>query len=218
MAAQIDIINLAMTHLGCRLIGSIQEASEGARRASVLWSPTRDEVLRDYAWSFATMIQPLTVLSDSVIGWNFLYGMPPECIRVRRVFNAILGSAVVGVQGVPAGDEDFLERPGRTDDKFKLMIAPTLRVPALASNLASAYAEYTYRVSDPATWDPKFAKAMSFKLAAELCRHLVGNPDELQAKMENKYLAAISDAGRVSAAEGNDETGYKTPLYDVRGS
>jgi hypothetical protein len=214
--SKISVVNQALTHLGARTIGSLAENSEAARRAALLWDDTVDEVLRAYPWKFASLILPLTVLAETTPEWTYLYAMPPDCLRVWRVFNQIVAGS--SIAAIPVWDNEGVEDwKKQQEQEFERMLAPTSRLQAIASDLPSAYAHFTARVADPSVWDASCVKAMGYKLAAELCRHLVGNPDDLQPKMENKYLAAISEAGRQNASEGRDRA-QKTssPLLDSR--
>lgn len=222
MASQTDIVNLALTHLGSWSIGSLAENSESARRASLLWGPTVDEVLRDYPWAFATMIKPLALINETVIGWTYLYAYPAKCLRVRKVLNQVVGLAALpglsGIAGIPDWDVSDEARNLKREvaEPFEEMMAPTSGAKAIASNLAGAYAAFTYQVLDTSMWDAKFVKAFSFKMAAELCQHLVGNPDNLRVSLEGKYAALIGDGGRLNAAEGNDAAKTKSSIYDAR--
>ncbi|MBI3564792.1 MAG: hypothetical protein HY079_06320 [Elusimicrobia bacterium] len=218
MASQTDIINLAMTHMGTRLIASLQENSESARRAAALWGPSRDEVLRDCPWNFATMIQPLALsANDKVIGWNYVYGYPSKCLLVRKVFSAVLGD-MRGVS-IPdwAADPDAKARPDIVEDPdFREMLGPTTGGKIIVSQLQNAYAEWTALVDDTTLWDALFVKAMSFKLAAELTGHLTGDK-ELRAAMEAKYLSQIQEAKRVNFTEGADLAKRSSEFVRVRG-
>lgn len=73
----------------------------------------------------------------------------------------------------------------------------------IVTNCEDAYGEYTYYVDDPALFDSAFVNAMSHRLAAELAHPL--NGDKELAKTEiGIYNALISEAGRLSSVENND--------------
>jgi hypothetical protein len=218
MSSQLDIINLAMTHLGTRLVASLSENSEAARRSSALWAPSRDEVLRDCPWNFATLIQPLALSGkDAVVGWNFAYGYPSKCLLVRKVFTAIIGD--MGGMSIPDWycDPEGKARPEILEDPdFREMIGPVTGGKIIVSQLQSAYAEMTALVDDTTMWDALFVKSMSFKLAAELAQHLVADPNS-RAAMENKYMAQIQEAKRVNFVEGQDRAKRTSEFVRSRG-
>jgi hypothetical protein len=214
MASQIDIVNLALTHLGCRLIASMQENSEAARRAGVVWGPAVDEVLREHAWNFSTIIQPLALAAnDTVMGWSYVYAYPAKCLKVRRVLNQAIFD---NISSDPTGDDmDFWGRMRTRAQDFREMIGPTTGNQILVSQLSSAYAEFTYAMYDVSRWDSQFVKAMSFKLAAELAPHLTGKEDRAAA-MEAKCKDQISDAKRIDLSEGQDKARASSVFVESR--
>lgn len=86
-----DICNLALGHLGHSVeIAAntvLTERSKAARVFRRILSSTRQEVLRDFTWSFATGFATLVLIEEKPTNeWDFSYRIPEDCIRVRRVF------------------------------------------------------------------------------------------------------------------------------------
>jgi len=86
-----DICNLALGHLGHSVEiatnAVLTERSKAARVFRRILSSTRQEVLRDFPWSFATGFAELTLIEeDPTNEWAFSYRLPADCVRARRVF------------------------------------------------------------------------------------------------------------------------------------
>jgi len=197
MASKTEIINLALTHLGAKVISSITESTEVARRAAVVYDPARDECLRSCDWAFATQIVALAeIANETVTGWDYLYAYPSNCLRVRKVINSATS---------------LTEEP----PKFRELLSPTTSAKALASDLESASAEFTYKVTDTTLYDSAFVSAFSYLLAAKLAQTLTGNT-QLAGQMMNIYMALVSDARRLNSTEDNDKPHTSSPYLDAR--
>jgi len=219
MSSQVDIVNGAMTELGAAFIATMSENSEAARRASAWWPKGIRTVLKDAPWNCSTMIQPLVLSGqDTVIGWSYVYQYPQNCLKVRRVFNAVVPFAADPLANIPEWYGGLPNQQRLIQSKFRRMIGPTSSLPVIVTQLKGAYAEYTYDLQDPTLFDEDLANAISIKMAADLCHHLVGNPDNLAQTLFQKYLMTISEAKRVDRSEGQDRAQNGDGLVDTRGS
>lgn len=184
--SQVQIVNQALGFLKVGSITAMSESSEAARRATLYWDQTLDEVLSDCDWGFARVVQTLAQLSGETAtggGWDYLYAYPPNCVRIRKAY-----------QETASTNPDEYE--------FEEMLSPTTATRALAANISPAYFRYTYRVTDPNQFDPKFIEALTLKLAAKMAGTLTGS-EQLGSNLQNQYLIAISEAKRQNANEGN---------------
>ena len=196
MASKIEIVNLALTHIGAKVLSSLTEVSEGARRVAVVYDFCLDETLRSYDWTFATKFTTLVELDEDAIEWSFCYTRPNNCMRVRRIINAVTD-------------------PAAPPEKFREMMAPTTNVRSIVTNVAGATAEITYRVIDPTQYDPAFTMAFSYRLAAEIAKSLTGN-DQLSVQMMNVFRALIAEAGRINAGGDHPKEVSSSPFLDAR--
>lgn len=181
MASQVEIVNIAMIHLGMNAITNIAETGNpSAEAANALWVTCRDEVLSENRWPFANTQGALATVSDEILGWEFCYGYPSQAARVFYVYNE--------------GTFDLKEQQA-----FEVVYIPSSNKRVICSNLELAYGEYTYKVSDTTLWDPKFVMAFSYNLASKLAHTLVDR--ETGLKMAQVYQALISDAKMLSYQE-----------------
>jgi len=194
----VDIVNKALNHLGVRPIASLTEDSEPAERASAIYESVRDDVLRAYAWGFATKITTLAAISDETVsGWEYLYVYPANCLRIRKVFEDTDATDPVGVE-------------------FKEVQSPTTAQRAIAANITPAYVEYTIKVSDPNSYDPAFIEAMALKLAASLAHQLTGDK-ALGPQIQGFYTGALSEAKRLDSTEKKLTDTSESSFHQARG-
>lgn len=188
--SKLSICNLALTHLGVENIESLTEACEAARKLALVFDVDLEEVLRAHGWNFATKVEALAQFANiSSPGFSYVYAYPATCLFVRRLL-----------------DSSGNDRPGPALFPYpfkEILVSDNLK--GIAANLADAYGEYTFKVTDTSFYDPIFVKALSRKLAASLAIPLTGKPEAEQAQTK-LYLAALEEAKRVNRSEVNPQT------------
>ena len=196
MISEVQICNMAVGHIGVKGILSLEENHETARKCKLYYSIARDAALRDANWNFATSFAKLVKLADAAPGWEYLYAKPLNCVKVRKIFN-----------------DSSLHRPMLND--FRVIQAPNLNVPAIATSLELAWAEITYLTKDTNVFDPKFVEDLSYKLASMLAVPLTGKEDV------GRGLAALAagilgDTIHANATEGSITPKKYSPLIESR--
>jgi hypothetical protein len=186
MASVVDICNYALNHIGKGTISALDSSTEASRRCSLRFEPVRDKVLADYPWKFARRQVALALTANTVVGWDYVYTYPANCVKVRKVFT----------------EETLGEVEPQPFDIFNVA-----GVQCVASNLESAYAEFTYKVTDPTLFDPMFVEALSYALASDLAFQLTGS-DGVRDKMLRIYFSYLSQAQASSAQERYEEPKY----------
>lgn len=194
----VDIVNKALNHLAVSPIASLTEDSEPAERASAIYESVRDEVLRGWAWGFATKITTLAEISDETVpGYEYLYLYPSNCLRIRKIFEDTSAPDPVGVD-------------------FEECISPDTGQRALAASVSPAYVRYTFKVSDPNSYDPVFIECLALKLAANLAHHLTGDK-QLGPQLLNIFVGSISEAKRLGSIERHVTDISESSFHQARG-
>lgn len=210
----LDICNLALMHIGQRVITSLTEETEPARRCSQLYASTRDAVLRDASWNFAAIIDTLILAPGiTITGWAYVYAYPDTCVFVRKVYGD--DSAVFDFPLYSNSPNNFIPSTNPRPMEFRELYSPSLNAKILATNVSPAYIEYTARVDDPTLYDQLFVKALAYRLASELSNILTGDADEAKQMMQY-YLSAISEAQKVNGVEDGMKQRNQSPYVDVR--
>lgn len=173
MAATIvSICNIALSRMGKDTISSLTEASEEARQCSLHYYPTLDSVLREYNWPFATKVAQLATVSGAAIpGWDYVYAMPGDSLRIKKIYNA-----------------STIDNPDH--DKFVVMLYTNQKV--IATDTETAWAEYIADVRDPNLYDWQFIDAFAWRLASNLAHALTGNAQFVESSMKMYYTIAAT--------------------------
>lgn len=196
MASVVEICNLALSRLGQKSIVSIDEAGI-AEKCKIEFNPTKESILRDYPWNFATKIEALAPgTSETFAGWTYVYTYPKSCLFDRKIFNE---STINSTEKQPY-------RIISSNGSSKLLIL---------CNLATAYMEYTFNVVDATLFDVSFVDAFAWKLAANLAPSLTGNAD-LSTKLMNTYRLVIDKAAVNNASEIHQTPQTKSSLLNSR--
>lgn len=182
MATAVQICNMALSHLGKNSITSLTESTTEAQKCNLFYSQVVDSVLQSAFWNFAKMTEAGTELADETVpGYDFLYQKPSKCLFVRKVF-------------VP--DAEDVNNP----DPYEVVMSPTTKQTAIASNLEDAYICYTYQITDPTAFPAIFVEAVALKLAASMAQVLVGDYS-LAQRLSQAYSGVMAEARRLNATE-----------------
>ncbi|NCB43094.1 MAG: hypothetical protein EOM59_10805 [Clostridia bacterium] len=184
MSVKIDICNLALGHLGMRAITTTMltaNTDPSAIACNNFYDPARDDTLSEISWSFATVREALTVTTDTVLGWDYIYTYPKNAMTVWCVF-----------------DESTVDE--KYKQNFEVIYLPSSEKKVVCSDLSDAYSDYTYKVTDTTIYSPKFIMAMSYRLAAAMAHTLTGSVD-VGLKLVELHNSVISEAKRIGNVE-----------------
>lgn len=193
-----DICNDALTNLGAGLISSIDDGSTEARQCRAVYDTVRDSVLEEAWWQFATFYsQPDLITSEVIPGWAYLYEMPDKCITARNIFD----------------DTGLTIQP---PIEFLQCISPQTNARAIATNVVDPWVEFTYRVTDPSFYSPKFAECLALKLAAKIGYKITGNDASAKAALA-LYATQISEVKRLNGSAKHVISTVQPSYISVRG-
>lgn len=79
-----EVVNIALTELGAKLITSLDDQVKAATLAKANWNTLLDAVIRAYPWNFAKTRKVLSPDGTSPAGgdWSYQFTLPPTCLRV----------------------------------------------------------------------------------------------------------------------------------------
>ena len=183
LSSTVEICNLALAHLGQNAITSLDDPdSKSARELQKIFNITKDTVLRAKDWNFARVKTALSELSGQEgYGWDYVYAYPARCLAIRKVFDDIENYKVKGVE-------------------YEVGYIPAINAKVIFCNNESAYATYTYQITDTTLFDKSFIMAFSFLLASQVAKPLTGN-DDIAKLMLQLYGSLVSDASRIASKE-----------------
>jgi hypothetical protein len=199
MASDVDICNLALLHLGTRSsISSLTEGSAEANACALVYPVTRDLLLTQHKWGFATRRTALADLGSPPDEWAYRYAYPTDCLLARAIHQPIGTGGFVPF--TVSGDLDPAGNP--------------LRV--VLTDQARAELIYTARISSAAMFDPGFASALSWLVAAELAVTLTGDRTLAQACVQTA-TASVAASRAVDANEAPTVMDFDAEWVRLRG-
>lgn len=190
MASQVEICNLALSHLGqgTEIADFESDESEQAQACRRYYEQIRLSMLRDFPWNFAKKIRSLVVQDEDPNSlWAFSYRLPSDCIIVRRVLSGFRQDT----------DETRVEFEIGADDAGGLLF----------TDKEDAEIEYTFNLKNPERFPADFVLAFSHRLASLMAARLTaGDPNKLGASNHQRYQIEVLKAqGRSSNEEQQDE-------------
>lgn len=180
MATDIDLVNIALSHLGNKAnVGAIDppDGSVEANWASRFWLQAVYSALEMEDWSFArkrAQLAPVALPLGTT--WAYAYGMPSDCIKARRVLTGDMGQF--------------------EDDSEPFSVESGM----LLTNRASAVLVYTYPLTDATKFPPAFGNALSYELAAYLAGPILKGTEGARAARDLRQVAR----GLAATAAAND--------------
>lgn len=176
----VAICNLALSRIGVgTAITSLAASSQEAIACNAVYESMRDLVLRDFPWPFARTWVALGLVTDASEeddfpawgdDWRYAYRYPSDCIRALRMVDGTKN----GTQVPYALGSDSSGRLIYTDE-------------------ADAVLVYTTRFEDPAHFDPSFASALAWKIAAEIAVPLARAGSFIE-RAETGYRQSLAQA------------------------
>lgn len=178
MATETEICNLALSHLGnTKRIANIDtEQSQEASLFRVLYDTTRDLVLNEYEWPFATKIAALALIEeDPNDEWDYSYRYPSDCIKLMRVLSGF--------------------RTDTNSSRVPYKVSHDASGKIIYSDYEDAEIEYIRAITDTSYFSPDFIMALSFRLAAYAAPSLTGgDPFKLGERAMKMYQLELSKA------------------------
>jgi hypothetical protein len=239
MTTDTDIVNRALQQCGARsTIANLQEKSEEARNARMIYTSTRQQMLRAAHWNFARKTAYLSVLKSApgtpenpsegttiwvpatqpAPPWMYEYAYPSDCLDVRFITPQIAtsGGALANV-GVPAA---YYEQPYIQPQAQRFLAAMDTiegqQVKVVLCNQQQAVGVYTCDIENPQIWDSLFSEAMVQALCVQLVIPLSGDKS-LKGQASQAAMQAINTARVRDGNEGLTINDHVPDWIRVRG-
>lgn len=155
--SDVDIVNMALAHLGDAANVSTIDPSDGSAQADAaarVYSQIRDWLLERFAWKFALRRATLALRSGVTVGsWDYVYAEPSNCLRLLSI-----------LPGTYTSDDDGVEYDTETASDGQGIIL---------TDATDAVARFIVRVTDPGKFSPGFTEALSWYLAASLAGPII---------------------------------------------
>jgi hypothetical protein len=200
MNTPVTICNTALSRIGISsFISSLEESSIEARVCENVYEQSVYHLLREFHWPFAQSYEQLALVADGTAtpwktDWAYRYRYPSNAITVRRIVTQL------GKQEYQAAAYSI----GR-DSVGKLIY----------TDIEDAVAEITNRHIDASEFDPTFASALAWYIAAEICMPLSVS-DSFRKQALQGFLLDLDKAKQIAANESQPSRDVDTELMNSR--
>ena len=188
MASETDICILALRRLGQEAnLNSLEDNSAYVETAKASLPIVKDALLERHAWNFATTKVRPAKLDEKPIGWDAMYAIPSDCLRVLSVFSEKaldeLTSLSKAMQEVGYSDSSVMSA-WHSEDQWVVEMWGPHRV--LETNIEQPVLKYVRSVKETGLFSPTFTDALVWHLSASLAGPIVKG--ETGLTVSNKLL------------------------------
>jgi len=190
VASQIDVYNLALTHLDIsQTVQSLNDTGNATGQCNRYWDFARKRVLELGYWDFATKSVALSLLLDQSTlsqqsqltfpGWRYVYQRPQDCLRMLAVttqygmrLNPFTRSWWYDMSQAPQWGP---YRPPWRECIDTLNPSGPGNAIDILTDQDSAWAVYVQDVTNVAVWSMAFVDAVAWNLAVPIAGPLSAN-------------------------------------------
>ena len=179
MANQVEIVNLALNHLGeSDFILSMNENIKSARVANLVWNTAKEKVLSDHPWKFALKRASLASLVDvPVYEYTNQFQLPSDFLHL-----------------VELSDSDKPIQDFEINGTYILC------------DESIVYLKYVYDVVNTDLFSASFVDCFSLFLAHKMCNNITGNRNKTN-ELFDLYTRELSIAKENDATQASPK-GY----------
>lgn len=180
MASEVDIVNLALAHLGdVANVASISppDTSAQAGHCARFYPIARDTLLEQHNWGFATKRVSLALLSQTVSSWAYTYSGPSDVLNYIAIYDPNASDDWASnvqqqntINGTASGQGVYTPQPFEVE-------TDNTGADLIYTNQANAFLHYTGLITDTTKFSPNFVTALSFMLASFLAGPVIKGSD-----------------------------------------
>jgi len=208
-ATEVGICNKALIKLRVKRISSLTDGTEEADLCNELYDDTRDQVLEDFPWNFATARYTLAEDSETTSGWSYQYVLPSDCVKALSLYNPASAAAKITYNW----NRD--EWVSGAEIPFEIAANEAKNTRVLLTDQSDAVLIYTARITDPNLFSPQFVEALATCIASKLAVPLRGSA-ELEQRLTALYLHLGNLAKVRNAQEGIFVPEQRSGILDSR--
>ena len=193
MSSEVDLCNLALSHLGDEAEVIAIDPPDGtiqAAHCARFYPFARGVLLEAFPWSFATKRIALGVVTNPFEeDWSYAYALPSTCIRPLSALS-------------PGTPERYLSTDADSGSFPYVVEAAEDGSSIMYTNVETAYLRYIDLIADSTKFTPGFAMALSRLLASYLAGPVLKGK-EGRAEAANQMKLFVAEFGKAAAADAN---------------
>jgi len=197
MTSQVEIYNLALMNIGLsETVASLEERSKARIICSQFWQITRDAVLAEFNWPFATKFETLALIADETKPWQYTYQYPTDCLKALYLV----------MDGLLQPDE-------KMQPEYETAYGDDGRV--ILTNYPNAVLAYITRVEDTGRFPPLFVIALAWRLASHIAMPMTATQSLVQSCMQ-QYKITSQEAWAEALNESKFNFNHQSEYVTVR--
>lgn len=194
-SSDIQICNLALSHIGEPGIGDFTDDTDPANQCEIWYGQCVEQLLREYAWNFAQASTTLTAGGTGSFGYDDYYTLPANIMRLNWV-----GSSF-----------DAWDR--MTDYEISSITGDSLL--HIDNSAGTLYVKYNQKVTNVALFDPLFVNLLALTLASNIAFPITKKA-AICKRVDEKLARAIPKATSVDGQERPPRRVQKSRLLNAR--
>lgn len=203
MATKVDIWNLALSHVRAQPVGAKNEDSLAARICGQMYPTCKGMFLAEAPWKFATRWDSLPQLASPPPGWDYVYQLPSDFIRVWEV------------RGGPGEPLPGVTTTDLYDTRYDVVMKGPEERYVLVADREGVSARMTYDV-DEGLMPSHAVMALSHLLAMYIAVPLSGVEVGGTTRDKNYKMYQRALAGSHEADSSHQNIEYRSRYVDVR--
>jgi hypothetical protein len=221
MASDVDICNMALSHIGSEAIIASIAPADGSVEAGYcarFYPIALGILLEKHPWSFAKTRQALSLLDNPSKTWGFAYGLPGNCLKPKRVLQA---TTLTGLgfrdfsRSISADEYQVFDEAGSANFTIETDQATGQKI--LLTNEPEAVLLYIRRVEDTASFTWAFTWALSFMVAGFIAGPIIkGQPGASTGQLLHKSVmdpGGLADQAAMLDADGSKDAVEHVPAH-----
>jgi hypothetical protein len=208
MASEVDIVNVALGHLGDKAnVSSISPPDQSAQagHAARFYPMARDELQEMHPWGFCTRRAVLALdANDPPASWQFAYIGPAGVLNYLAVRDVNATDDWAGE--VPMANTlngvSFSARTSVYTPQAFVVETDALGQDVIYTNQQDAVLQYTTRITDTTKFSPLFTATLGYLLASKMAGPIIKGT-EGRAVAGEMFKMAMSFLGRAATSDAN---------------
>lgn len=211
MASEVQIANLALSHLGDDATVSNLNPPEGSAQAqhcAQFYPIARDTILEMHPWNFATKRVIPALIASTTTEWDYSYAAPTDALTLFAVMPPNAADDYSAPAYPPTsvyGNNfpiDFMFASKYQTQPFSVETSPTDGTAIIYTDQPEAHIRYIARITDTTKFSPLFTLSLSWLLASFLAGPLYKG-DVGAAMGKNCYQMFMQMFGQAAKSDAN---------------
>lgn len=187
-ASQTEIFNMALFNIGhSRRVNTVAEDTPEAKNCRAVYGIHRRALLTMAKWSFAKSILPLALTGNEVVGYDYEYTYPPDCLKALEIARS---------------SKDLPKVPFQTGSTINYLTNEQSRV--IWTNEASAQLVFMRDVNVTGLFTPLFDQTLAYRMSVDLAR-VMATREATAKEMLQLFQFSFNQAILSGEAEAEDE-------------